>query len=526
MRRTASLPALLALAMLVALAPFAGAQDAGTPPPEPTGDHDQIVDLTFPTDPRASFSDDYLSPRSRGHHGATDLMGEKLWPVYAAVGGTVTFIPMEKPSYGYMIRIAGDDGRSYSYIHLNDDTPGTSDAAAGPEHAYAPGLERGSRVERGQFIGWMGDSGNAKGGTPHLHFEIADDSVVDPQGTNRINPYRSLKDALERGDVASGDDVPASGTVDRVSGRERVETAAALSAAAFDSARTVVLASAMSFPDSIVAGPLAAAVDGPVLTTYGERLEDAVVDEVRRLGATAAFVVGPADRVTDDVMDALVARTGVRATAVTRLAGDDDFATAALVAAEVRERTGSDDALVALGSHPTEKQAWPDALTAGYHGAVTGQPVLLVAHDEVPAVTRQALDDVEVATIVGGRAAVSSDAEAEVARHADRVRRLAGADRFSTAGAVVDDLLDGRLVRLDRLWVATGHDYADALAAASAVAAAGDAFVLVDGADTRGDEGLAPWFERRASRIDAGRAIGGGAAVNEAAVARLAQRIR
>jgi putative cell wall-binding protein len=528
MRRPSSLAALLACALLVALAPVASAQD---PAPEPTGDHEQIVDITFPTDPRATFTDDYLTRRSRGDHGATDLMGEKMWPVYAAVGGTVTFIPgaaegESKPHYGYMIRIAGDDGRTYSYVHLNDDTPGTSDASAGPEHAYAEGLRPGSVVERGQFIGWMGDSGNAKGGTPHLHFEIADDDVVDPQGTNRINPYHSLQAALDRGDVARGDDVPASSRIGRVSGKERVATAIELSKAAFSRADAVVVTSATSFPGAIVAGPLAAALDGPVLTTYGSTLEDRVVDEVRRLGATRAYVVGPDTRVSGAVEDALVARTGVTRGGLTRLTGTDDYATAAVVAREVRGLTGSTDALVALGSHPEESRAWPDALTAGYHGAVTGQPVLLVAHDAVPQATLDALVGVATATIVGGEGAVSAEHARAIEGAADEVRRLAGADRFVTASEVLEDLLGGGHVSPARLWVATGHGFADALASASAVARSGDAFILVDGADTRGDARLDAWFERRASDIDTARVIGGDAVVSDAAVQRLGTRIR
>ena len=164
-----------------------------------------VVDITFPTQVGGRYGDDYTSPRGGGTrmHCATDILGLKHSGVYAAVGGTITSIPMSKPSYGYMISVRGDDGRTYSYIHLNDDNPGTNDDAAGPGHAYAPGLARGSRIERGQLIGWMGDSGNAKG-TDHLHFEIHDPAVVNPLcetgGISRINPFFSLRAAEGRGD--------------------------------------------------------------------------------------------------------------------------------------------------------------------------------------------------------------------------------------------------------------------------------------------------------------------------------------
>ncbi len=167
-----------------------------------------VVDLTFPAERGGRYSDDYSAPRSSGRtHCATDILGAKHSRVFATVGGTITFMPTTKPSYGYMVSLQGDDGRRYSYVHLNDDTPGTNDDAAGPHLAYAPGLAKGARVDRGQLLGFMGDSGSAKG-TPHLHFEIHDPAYqngpCETGGINRINPYRSLRQAEAEGDYASG----------------------------------------------------------------------------------------------------------------------------------------------------------------------------------------------------------------------------------------------------------------------------------------------------------------------------------
>lgn len=158
---------------------------------------DLVVDIAFPAERGGRYGDDYTQPRSSGRtHCATDILGEKHSDVYAAVTGTISFMPTSKPSYGYMINLQGDDGRRYSYVHLDDDTPGTNDDAAGPAQAYAPGLAQGSRVERGQLLGFMGDSGSAKG-TPHLHFEIHDPAydhaACATGGSTRINPYRSLR---------------------------------------------------------------------------------------------------------------------------------------------------------------------------------------------------------------------------------------------------------------------------------------------------------------------------------------------
>jgi hypothetical protein len=180
-----------------------------------TADVNQIVDLTFPVDDTrglTTYTNDYFSPRSRGDHGATDIGGAKAYgvPVHAAVGGKVTWITGldgALPSYGWMITIAGTDGRSYSYVHLGRQNGPASEA-------YAPGIRKGTVVSRGQHIGYVGHSGNASATWPHLHFVIDDPKVTDRQGTNRINPYYSLKDAGSRGDyptvatVAGFTDVP------------------------------------------------------------------------------------------------------------------------------------------------------------------------------------------------------------------------------------------------------------------------------------------------------------------------------
>ena len=179
----------------------------------------RIVDLTFPVaspEDGVSFADTFLALRGGGSrlHAATDLMAPKHRAVHAAVAGTITWAPPTQPSYGWMLSVRGDDGLAYHYVHLNNDTPEkgadgrwNDDGKGGIEHAYAPrivaaieanGSARGLRVERGELLGWLGDSGNAENTGSHVHFEIEDH---DDAGVYRINPYDSLVAARARGDV-------------------------------------------------------------------------------------------------------------------------------------------------------------------------------------------------------------------------------------------------------------------------------------------------------------------------------------
>lgn len=150
------------------------------------------VDITFPAEEGSSYTDDYSAGRSGGRvHGATDIFNEMGSHVYAAVGGTIGWMPADAhATAGFAIQIKGDDGRLYAYYHL-----GPWDGTA--SQAFADGLATGSRVERGQHIGYLGNSGNARTTAPHLHFEIH-------EGDERVNPYFSLQAAEQRGDYPGG----------------------------------------------------------------------------------------------------------------------------------------------------------------------------------------------------------------------------------------------------------------------------------------------------------------------------------
>ncbi|MCC7522955.1 M23 family metallopeptidase [Candidatus Uhrbacteria bacterium] len=147
---------------------------------------DDIRPIVFPTDATLTVEDNYGLERSGGRiHEGIDIMGPKLTPLYAAVDGRVRHLNIPEETWGYAIVLQDDEGYTYHYLHVNNDTPGTDDGEGGEENAYAPGIAEDVRVSKGQFIGWMGDSGNAESAGSHLHFEIR-------FGGEPINPYASL----------------------------------------------------------------------------------------------------------------------------------------------------------------------------------------------------------------------------------------------------------------------------------------------------------------------------------------------
>ena len=138
------------------------------------------------------WTDTWGAPRSGGRsHVGVDIIGPKMTKLVAAADGTITWM-RHNSSRGNIIYLTDDDGWQYTYIHINNDTPGTDDGANHYDQAFAPGIERGVRVEAGQVIAYMGDSGNAEWTVPHLHFEI-----VSPDGQN-INPAPIVDAARDR----------------------------------------------------------------------------------------------------------------------------------------------------------------------------------------------------------------------------------------------------------------------------------------------------------------------------------------
>lgn len=144
--------------------------------------------ITFPVIGTSSYSNDFNAPRGSVKHNAIDILAKKGSPLVSAVNGTITDVQYPQPSWGYSVTIRDDSNYRYTYIHLNDDNPGTNDGKGDGMHAYAADIQEGNRVVAGQLIGKVGDSGRSNG-VSHLHFEM-----YLPNG-NVNNPFDSLNQA-------------------------------------------------------------------------------------------------------------------------------------------------------------------------------------------------------------------------------------------------------------------------------------------------------------------------------------------
>lgn len=112
--------------------------------------------------PGAVFFNDWGFPRSGGRaHAGNDLFAPRGTPVLAPASGVVDIV--EGSIGGKQFRLRANDGTTYIGSHMD-------------------GFANTGSVNAGDVIGYVGDTGNAKGSSPHLHFEVHVNG-------NPVNPF-------------------------------------------------------------------------------------------------------------------------------------------------------------------------------------------------------------------------------------------------------------------------------------------------------------------------------------------------
>jgi N-acetylmuramoyl-L-alanine amidase/putative cell wall-binding protein len=291
----------------------------------------------------------------------------------------------------------------------------------------------------------------------------------------------------------------------RIAGADRYATAAAASAAGWpDGAETVILASGESWPDSLAAAPLSGALDAPLLLTPSASLASPTAAEIARLRPERIVVLGGESALAPEVAAQAAAAASLETTAVTRIAGDDRYQTAALIA----ERIGAASGTVVVVSG----EAYADAVSASAFAAMQRTPVLLTRTASLsPEVSRflaARSEEVTRAVVVGGPAVVSRDTVGALTRRV-AVEWLWGADRYATNRRV-----------LERFWpsgalepvVALATNFPDAVAAGPLAGKRGQPVVLC------GTKLLSPftreWVLHNADRIGPFTMMGGPGALS------------
>jgi murein DD-endopeptidase MepM/ murein hydrolase activator NlpD len=119
--------------------------------------------------PGSSFTDDFGAPRSGGRtHQGIDMLAPFGTPIRAAQSGRFQRDYNDLGGISALV-YAGNGDYTY-YAHME---------------GYA-GVGNGATVPAGAVIGYVGNTGDAQGGPPHLHFEYH------PGGGGAVDPYSYL----------------------------------------------------------------------------------------------------------------------------------------------------------------------------------------------------------------------------------------------------------------------------------------------------------------------------------------------
>ena len=123
------------------------------------GNNTEVTFLRMPCEARVTSTFNRVrrhpvTGRLRPHWGI-DLGAPKGTPVYAAADGVVQTKRYQKRGYGYWLELSHSSGYTSLYAHLSK---------------YADGINPGTRVKKGQLIGYVGATGMVTG--PHLHYEL------------------------------------------------------------------------------------------------------------------------------------------------------------------------------------------------------------------------------------------------------------------------------------------------------------------------------------------------------------------
>jgi murein DD-endopeptidase MepM/ murein hydrolase activator NlpD len=133
----------------------------------------------FPVYGPVSFGDSFGAPRPNvpgGWHHGEDIFAPSGAPVLAVADGVLHTIGFTKIG-GYRLWLRDRSGNEFYYAHLS---------------AYSPLAVEGREVKAGDVIGFVGDTGDADGGLPHLHFEIHPAAMVGLGYDGVIAPYPIL----------------------------------------------------------------------------------------------------------------------------------------------------------------------------------------------------------------------------------------------------------------------------------------------------------------------------------------------
>jgi len=292
----------------------------------------------------------------------------------------------------------------------------------------------------------------------------------------------------------------------RLAGSDRYKTAVEIAKSGWQSSDNIVLTTGEKFPDALCAAPLAKQLNAPILLTGKTALNGDTDTEISRLGAKNVFIIGGEGVISNTVRNRLEEK-GIK---VTRLWGSDRYETSYEVAKYMASNFSiNNEMAVATG------ESFPDALSISSIAAQKNMIILLVPEKNIYGNMSENIKSlvnnhgITKTYIVGGSSIISNT----VASLFPAPERIEGADGYERNIAVLNRFKDD--IKYDKVYIATGEDYPDALAGSSLAPLTSSPIIL-----TGKNPGKSTWSHVNSmlSYIKEVKVLGGSGAVSETAI--------
>lgn len=271
----------------------------------------------------------------------------------------------------------------------------------------------------------------------------------------------------------------------RIYGNNRYSTASTIASYTNPySSTNLVIASGTSFADALAGVPLAKTLNAPILLSGPSGLDNNTIMRIKVLRPKNVYILGGTGAVPAKVVTQLTS-LGIESANIKRISGSTRHQTAVNIAKQIATLKDSKKITKVFIAYAND---FPDALSASAAAAVSssyssGTAILYVGskgkfEKETTDYLNSIKSDLTNIYVIGGTGVIPSSAVTTLQKYCSNVKRLGGANRYSTCVAVNEEF--SSYFTSDTICIVTGKNFPDALAAGVYAANNGSALFLAD----------------------------------------------
>lgn len=264
----------------------------------------------------------------------------------------------------------------------------------------------------------------------------------------------------------------------RLSGRDRYQTAVTISEQLNSGTISdVIIASGENFPDALSASVLAGKLKAPILLVdgQGQSYEQVMNYLSKHLDKAGTVHILGGSKLISTEFETKLNQIGF--SNLERIAGYDRYATNILIAKKLSVQKNTPIVIVS-------GENFPDALSISSIAGSKGYPILLVGKNYLTQEVKDFITDNQPSQIyiMGGTGAISELIQSEIQNLMPSclIARLAGSDRYDTAGQVLNTFS----LNPQTIYLASGNNFPDALAGSALASVSGNPILLIDSNST------------------------------------------